>query len=319
MTPCARATRPTRRNDRSSARSWSRPSRWPGSGEQAALRRFVRPARRVRPSPVAMVYRVEGYPLRYSKHNILWAERSGLRSQALPVVVTVRKGIALIALSGRRALRSVGGQRDVPTGGHQHPTRFHLPQRSILALSDAQDPAVADTRLERYPRCLRIPRVVAVLFAVDVRRELAGVAELLSAAACAVASAEPSVLSRLRVVSTLARIPVVSCFGGHTTVFACARYVRSRGLRCAGSRTHQRSLRSAITSESRVWSSERAQELRPARLSWAGVPQRSLRPCRRWVQSSTGSRRTIAWLYPPSTTGSMAATTTWRGVATAPM
>ena len=38
------------------------------------------------------------YPLRYSSHNISWAKRPALRSEALSLGVTVRKGIALTAV-----------------------------------------------------------------------------------------------------------------------------------------------------------------------------------------------------------------------------
>ena len=42
----------------------------------------------------------DGYPLRYSSHIILWPERRRSRLPALPVVVTVRKGIASIPGNG---------------------------------------------------------------------------------------------------------------------------------------------------------------------------------------------------------------------------
>jgi hypothetical protein len=83
-------------------------------------------------------YRRAAYPLRYSTHKISRPRRSAWRCQALPVTVTVRKGIALTGLQMMRwAARSAAPDPHRTTDRRLSPR--NVSRSSIPRLGDRRD------------------------------------------------------------------------------------------------------------------------------------------------------------------------------------
>jgi hypothetical protein len=77
----------------------------------------------------------EGYPLRYSNRKMLWVNSTRPALRILPVVVTVRKGIALTA---RNAAHIIVRERRLEVASR------HARERKVLAFASAECPCIGD-------------------------------------------------------------------------------------------------------------------------------------------------------------------------------